>query len=526
MPKKIVLFSYLIAGVSFWAALHWRWPGLEFTAVTFVILALLSTYDYLQKRHSILRNYPILGHMRFLLESIRPEIQQYFIESYENGKPFSREARSAVYERAKSVSDSVPFGTQQDLYQVGREWFEHSIQPATALEAEPRIKIGGPECTRPYLASVFNISAMSYGALGRNAVRALGHGAKAGGFYQNTGEGGLTPYHLETGADIVWQIGTGYFGCRTPEGAFDVAKFREKATLPQVVMVEIKISQGAKPGHGGVLPAAKVSEEIAQIRGVPVGKTVISPGGHTAFTSPRGLLEFVQLLRRESEGKPVGFKLCIGKRREFLAICKAMVETRILPDFITVDGAEGGTGAAPLEFVNDMGTPLLEGLVFTHNALQGVGLRDKIRVIASGKVTNGFDLAAKLAAGADLCNCARGMMFAIGCIQALRCQTNQCPTGVATQDPTLERGLVVADKSVRVANFHRNTVRSFLDVIAALGCRHPRDLKPEDLQRRTGPLEVKNYAQIFKYLEKEALLKEAAPEEWLKPWREARAEAF
>ena len=471
--------------------------------------------------------YAVGIHARYLLELIRPEIQQYFIEGYADGKPFSREQRAVVYQRAKLDVDTTPFGTQLDLYQVGTEWIDHSIFPKPKLKEPPRVKIGNEQCKKPYHASLFNVSAMSYGSLSKNAVMALNRGAKLGGFIQDTGEGGLTPYHLKHGGDITWQVASGYFGCRTLDGKFDPTKFQEKATLENVKMIEIKLSQGAKPGHGGILPAKKVTKEISEIRGIPMGVDCVSPPFHSAFSTPIEMMNFVARLRELSGGKPVGFKFCVGKKHEFFAICKAMLKTQIYPDFIVIDGSEGGTGAAPLEFTNWVGTPLNEGLTFVQNALVGVGLRDKIKLIASGKVITGFDIAAKLSLGADVCNSARGMMFAIGCIQALRCNTNQCPTGVATQDPRLVEGLDVTDKSVRVANYHRLTIESFLDILAAAGLSSPQDLVPHLIQRRITDTEVLHYDQIYHYLKPGALLgADEIPDSLKFPWTAARAESF
>jgi glutamate synthase domain-containing protein 2 len=498
------------------------WPVL----VVLVAVYFLGLYDAFQKRHAILRNFPVIGHFRYFFEMIRPEIQQYFVESYSDGKPFSREQRSVVYQRAKGQEDNTPFGTQIDFYKTGAEWIDHSIVPAPKMSEEPRVLIGNEQCSKPYSASIFNISGMSFGSLSKSAVLALNKGAKLGGFIQDTGEGSLTPYHLEPGGDITWQIATGYFGCRTIDGKFDPEKFRAKATLDNIKMIELKLSQGAKPGHGGILPAPKVSKEIAEIRGVPQGVDCISPQRHSAFTTPLEMMNFLQRLRELSGGKPVGFKLCIGKRREFLAICKAMIESKIYPDFITIDGAEGGTGAAPLEFANGVGTPLREGLTFVNNALVGCGLRGKIKLIVAGKVITGFDIASKLAMGADLCNSARGMMFAIGCIQALRCNTNSCPTGVATQDPELMVGLNVADKAQRVANYHRATVKSFIDILAAAGLEKPQDLRPWHIQRRISETQVCHYNQIYEYLEPGALLGAKIPESYYYDWNNATAASF
>jgi glutamate synthase domain-containing protein 2 len=431
------------------------------------------------------------------MEMIRPEINQYFVESNSDGRPFSRNERSLVYQRAKGALDTQPFGTQRDVYAAGYEWINHSLAPKVPDHSAARVLVGGPQCTQKYSASVFNVSAMSYGSLSKNAVLALNNGAKMGNFAHNTGEGGLSPYHLEPGGDIIWQIGTGYFSCRNPDGSFSLAEFQKRATLPQVKMIEIKLSQGAKPGHGGILPAKKLTPEIIEIRGVEPGKDVISPPAHTVFSTPAGLLAFVQTLRETSGGKPVGFKLCVGKRREFLAIVKAMISTGITPDFITVDGAEGGTGAAPMEFSDFVGTPLNDGLSFVHNALVAANKRDEIRLIAAGKVHTGFHIATKVALGADMCNAARAMMFALGCIQALRCNSNKCPTGVATQDPELVAGLDVTDKSVRVARFHKETVHSFFDVLGAAGCERPSDLKSWNVMRRVSTTEIRNFSEIY-----------------------------
>jgi glutamate synthase domain-containing protein 2 len=482
-------------------------------------IILIGTIDLIQTKHAIRRNFPVLGHGRYLMELIRPEINQYFVESNKDGVPFNREARSIVYQRAKGQVDTLPFGTQSNVYAGDYEWINHSLVPKPTLKSEPRILVGGKDCLQPYSASIFNVSAMSYGSLSQNAVLALNGGAKIGGFAHNTGEGGLSPYHLQPGGDIIWQVGTGYFSCRNKDGTFSESEFEKRAKLPNVKMIEIKLSQGAKPGHGGILPAKKVTPEIAQIRGIEMGFDVLSPPAHTAFDSPTGLLEFVARLRKLSGGKPVGFKLCMGKRREFFAITKAMLETKILPDFITIDGAEGGTGAAPLEFSNSVGTPLNDGLIFLHNALTGINVRDQIKIIASGKVTTGFNLASKLALGADMCNSARGMMFALGCIQALRCNTNACPTGVATQDPDLVKGLNVKDKATRVANFHKGTVHSFLEVLGACGLSHPNQLRPWHIQRRVSSTEVKHYGEIYDYLEPGDLLKSDLPLSYARAWR-------
>ncbi|MGE0360966.1 MAG: FMN-binding glutamate synthase family protein [Vicinamibacterales bacterium] len=510
----------LVAGVS------WVWPPALWSLLVVVPVVLRGVADMVQTRQAVRRNFPLVGHGRYLLEQIRPEINQYFVESNSDGRPFSRNDRSVVYQRAKGELDTLPFGTQRDVYAAGYEWINHSLAPVQPRQECARVTVGGPACRQPYSASILNVSAMSYGSLSRNAVLALNAGAKLGGFAHNTGEGGLSPYHLEPGGDLVWQIGTGYFSCRTPDGRFDPDAFARRATLPSVRMIEVKLSQGAKPGHGGILPAAKLTPEIVAIRGVVPGRDVVSPPAHTAFSTPLGLLQFLQVLRDGSGGKPVGFKLCVGKRHEFLGIVKAMLESGIVPDFITVDGGEGGTGAAPLEFSDSVGTPLNEGLSFVHNALIGVGLRDQVRLIASGRVNTGFQLATKVALGADMCNAARAMMFALGCIQALRCNTNKCPTGVATQDPELVHGLHVGDKSERVARYHRETVKSFFEVLGAAGLHEPGDLKPWFVMRRVTAAEVRSYNEIYPPLEPGAFLSGDVHASLARAWATARADAF
>ncbi len=446
------------------------------------VIGLLGWHDATQRQHAVLRNFPVVGHFRYLLESISPEIQQYFIESNTSGRPFSRNLRALVYRRAKGVNDTHPFGTQRDLDVEDYVALRHSIYAKSPREEDLRVMVGGPDCTQPYSASIFNISAMSFGSLSGNAVMALNRGAKKGNFFHNTGEGGISPHHLQ-GGDICWQIGTGYFGCRDGHGFFDGDKFREKAALPQVKMIEIKISQGAKPGHGGVLPGVKNTPEIAQIRGVEAGTTILSPPSHSAFSNPKELVHFVKKLRELAGGKPIGFKLCIGRTEEFEAICQAMVEEAIFPDFITIDGAEGGTGAAPLEFSDSVGLPLEPALIFARVALEKYQLKNRILLIASGKAISAFSIVKNLALGADMCNSARGFMFSLGCIQALRCNTNACPTGVATQDRHLEKGLVVTDKSERVCNFHKNTVHAVKELLGATGHDHTSELTVRDLVR-------------------------------------------
>ena len=524
-PRTIFWITSFAATFSAAVLIHGA-PWLFWVGIAVFLVVMLGVYDVVQTKHAIRRNFPVVGRFRYLFESVRPELHQYFVESNSSGRPFSREQRSLVYRRAKNVTDTLPFGTEKDVYAEGFEWMNHSLTAMHPPHEPPRITIGGSKCKQPYAAAMLNVSAMSYGSLSKNAIMALNRGAKLGGFAHNTGEGGLSPYHLEGGGDIVWQIGTGYFGCRNANGGFDPELFKKKAAHPNVKMIEIKLSQGAKPGHGGILPAAKVTKEISEIRHVPMGADVISPPAHTKFSTPMELCEFIQELRELSGGKPVGFKLCIGRRREFFAILKAMLETGIAPDFITVDGKEGGTGAAPLEFSNVMGTPLNEALIFVHNALRGVNLRKEVRIIASGRVVSGFDLAHKIAIGADICNSARAMMFALGCIQAQKCNTNDCPTGVATQDPSLYSGLVVSDKAVRVANFQRNTVRAFVELIAAAGLDHPDKLRPWHIMRRVSQIEAKHYAEIYDYVEHGEFLHDPIPKDYARAWHQAQAHTF
>lgn len=439
-----------------------------FLLIFLFILLLIGFANSIQTKHAILRNFPVLGYFRYLFETIAPEIQQYFIERSTDGKPFSRNQRTLAYQRAKNIDATTPFGTQLNLNQSSYEGIKHSIFPATVNEELPRILVGGQDCTQPYSASLLNISAMSFGSLSENAIIALNKGALKGKFYHNTGEGGLTKFHQQ-GGDITWQIGTGYFGCRDDRGGFDGGKFAEKANLPEVKMIEIKLSQGAKPGHGGVLPATKNTVEIAKIRGVQPHTTILSPPGHSAFSDTKGLIEFIAKLRLLSNGKPIGFKLCIGETSEFEMICQEMITQNIFPDFITVDGAEGGTGAAPLEFADGVGMPLEPALIFVNKTLVRFGIRDKIRIICSGKIISGYSILKAVALGADMCNSARGFMFSLGCIQALRCNNNTCPTGVATQDKMLMKGLVITDKSERVFHFHKNTLHAANELLAASG---------------------------------------------------------
>ncbi|MCF3108615.1 FMN-binding glutamate synthase family protein [Niabella sp. CC-SYL272] len=479
-----------------------------------LIFSCMGYYDMLQTKHTIRRIYPIFGRLRYVMEELRPKIYQYFIESDIDGRPINRIDRSTVYQRAKLDNDTMPFGTQLDVYAPGYEWICHSIAPKSfkTLDHNPRVLFGNKDCKQPYSGSILNISAMSYGSLSANAVEAMNGGAKIGNFAHNTGEGGLSDFHLKQGGDIIWQIGTGYFGCRDEEGNFAPALFAEKARIPNVKMIEIKISQGAKPGHGGILPAAKNTPEIARIRHIQPGTTVESPPYHTAFNSPKELIYFIKQLRELSGGKPVGFKLCIGHKSEFIAICKAMISQDTYPDFITVDGGEGGTGAAPQEFSNYVGAPLLDGLAFVDDILRGLNIRQHIKIIASGKIMTGFHIARAAALGADACNCARAMMLAVGCIQALQCNTNRCPTGVATQDPKLTKGLVVEDKKLRVANYHKYTVKTFVEMMGAAGLSKMQDITRSHVYRRISLTSMFTFEEIYPSIPPGALIKGAIPE--------------
>jgi len=525
MVRKIY-YAVAFVGLPLTLLLGWLWAPAFWLLVIVIPYTLIGAYDLTTRRHNVLNNYPVLGHIRYMLEFISPEIRQYFVETNESGRPFNRTTRALIYSRAKGQQDTQAFGTQHDLTEVGYHRTNHSLSPKVVDVSEERVLLGGPQCNKPYNASRLNVSAMSYGALSYTAIRALNGGAKDGDFAQNTGEGGLSPHHLAEGGDIFWQIGTGYFGCRTFDGNFDKEKFAENAKKDVVKAIEIKLSQGAKPSHGGMLPAAKVDDEIARIRGVEAHKDVISPAAHSAFDSPEGLMRFVQLLRETSGGKPVGFKLCIGNHSEFMGICKAMLETGILPDFITVDGAEGGTGAAPVEYSNRLGVPLNEALIFVNNCLRGIDVRDKVRVICSGKVASGYDMVEKFALGADMCNSARAMLFSVGCIQALHCNTNRCPSGVATQDPARARSINVPQKRIRVHRYHDATLESFREMLGAMGRNRVSDLKPADILRRTADERERSYDELYTFLPDCALLGGEIPAEFAADWSRASANQF
>lgn len=526
MRKVFLVFTIAsLAVVGLLSYINWKFL---FLLLIFIPLILLGLYDMFQSKRTIRRNFPLLGRLRYLLESMGPEMRQYFIETDLEGKPFNRLQRNIVYQRSKKENDTNPFGTQLDVYQEGYEWINHSIRaiPFSKVDENPRVRIGSSQCEKPYEASLFNISAMSYGSLSKNAILALNSGAKQGGFYHNTGEGGLSKYHL-TGGDVVWNIGTGYFSCRNEDGTFSYDAYTIRANYDSVKMIEIKFSQGAKPGHGGILPKEKVTDEIAEIRLVSKGHDILSPPSHSAFTTPLELMDFVKLLRKGSGGKPIGMKICIGNKSEFLSICKAMVETKTYLDFITVDGGEGGTGAAPQEYSDHVGMPLRDALAFVYDALNGFDLKDQIKIICSGKVITGFDIIRNLSLGADLCNSARGMMFALGCIQALECHANTCPTGVATQDPELMKGLVPEVKSVRVARYQHETVKSAMDLMASAGIKHPDDVDRTVVSTRVDRTKVQTFYEIYPELDKGCLLFESTvPKDFLYFWRKASIDKF
>jgi glutamate synthase domain-containing protein 2 len=528
MRNEFIAFSAIsilvLFGLVYFVDIHWLW-----LSILVLPLNVAGWYDFLQSKHAITRNFPLFGRGRYWMEWLRPKIYQYFVESDIDGRPFNRSERSLIYQRAKKVTDTTPFGTQLNVYEEGYEWMNHSIAAKNfqTLVQDPRVTVGGPDCTQPYTASIYNVSAMSFGSLSINAVLALNAGAKIGGFAHNTGEGGLSDHHIAGGGDIIFQFGTGYFGCRDADGNFSIEEFAETVSHPNVKMIEMKLSQGAKPGHGGILPAAKNTPEIAKIRKVKPYTEVLSPPYHKAFSTPIEMLQLIGKLRVASGGKPIGFKICIGHKSEFLALCKAMVITGIKPDFITVDGGEGGTGAAPLEFSNYVGMPFKEALAFVYDALVGFDLKKDIKIVASGKIVSGFHIFRAMALGADMCYSARAMMMALGCIQALECNLNICPTGVATQDPELVAGLVVEDKKVRVANFHKLTVHSFVELQGAAGLESPQQIKRSMINRRVSAIESKRFDQVYPYLKNGCLLSESSIPEYWKPYMdEADANSF
>ncbi len=523
-------FAWLFSGLAFLASLLLLWynPLIGLTpVVVFGALTALGALDFFQTKQAIRRNYPIMAHFRFLFEAVRPEIRQYFLESDTETIPFSRAQRSLVYQRAKNVVDKKAYGTLIDVYEEHYEWINHSVSAVKIKDHDFRTMIGSAQCSQPYSLSVYNISAMSFGALSANAILALNKGAKMGGFAHDTGEGSISRYHRENGGDLIWEIGSGYFGCRNPDGSFNPERFAENARDPQVKMVELKLSQGAKPGHGGILPAAKVTAEIAAARGVTEGEDCVSPATHSAFSTPVELMQFIARLRELSGGKPVGFKFCLGHPWEFFAICKAMLKTGITPDYIVVDGAEGGTAAAPVEFTDHLGTPMHEGLVLVHNTLVGLNLRDRVKIGAAGKIVSAFDIARTLALGADWCNSGRGFMFALGCIMAQTCHTGRCPTGVATQSWLRQRALDPADKATRVFHFHQNTMKALGEIVGAAGLKHPNQLRPHHIVRRVSVNEVALVSALVKYLQPGDLLENRAEHPVYQLfWKMASADTF
>jgi glutamate synthase domain-containing protein 2 len=525
--RKLFVIGSIVATLAI-LVLSYFWIDALFAFVIAGPVMYMGFHDMIQKKQSIKRNFPFFGRLRYVFEDLRPKIQQYFVESDTDGTPINRNDRSVVYQRAKKDVDTTPFGTQFDVYAEGYEWMSHSIKPLDfhKIDHHPRVIVGNKDCKQPYSASVLNVSAMSFGSLSSNAIEALNAGAKIGEFAHNTGEGGLSPYHLKHGGDIIWQVGTGYFGARDESGNFSGEVFKKNALRPEVKMIELKLSQGAKPGHGGILPGKKNTPEIAAIRGVKAGTTVFSPPYHSAFNTPKEMILFLHKMRELSGGKPIGFKLCVGKKSEFISICKAMVELNLYPDFITVDGGEGGTGAAPPEFSNFVGMPLMDGLSFVDNMLTGFDIRKHIKILASGKVLTGFQMIRAIALGADMCNSARAMMMALGCIQALECNKNTCPTGVATQDPKFTKGLVVEDKKVRVANFHRNTVESFVELMAASGIGDPSKLNRHQISRRVFMNEVKTFEEIYPSMPVGAMVNGAIPEAYVRSYQSASSEQF
>ena len=522
-------FIPLLATTALFALSLWGSQSFNWLIIPTILLGALSTlgfYDVLQTRHTIWRNYPIVGRVRWIMRALRPFLRSYIVESETEGRPFNHEERNMVYRRAKNVSAVEPFGSHLDIDQPPYEWLAHSMAARDPAKEGFRTTIGAPGTTHPYSASLFNISAMSFGSLGAKAIESLNRGAAKGGFYHDTGEGGISRYHKVGGGDLVWELGSGYFGCRAKDGSFDPVQFQENASLEQVKMIEVKLSQGAKPGHGGVLPGSKVTREIAEARGITIGETCLSPPFHSAFSTPIELMEFVQQLRELSGGKPVGIKFCVGNRWEVLALCKAMLKTELRTDFMLVDGSEGGTGAAPAEFLDHIGAPLRQGLVLTRNALVGTGLKDDVALGVSGKQISAFALASSMALGADFVNSARGFMFALGCIQSLHCHTNTCPTGIATSDKNRQRGLVIPDKAARVYHFHKNTMHALAEVVAAAGCSHPSELTPQHIMHRVTEDTALPADQAYKLLGFRDLIDRPAATHLSNEWEMAQAASF
>lgn len=504
----------------------WLVPAMRPVLWVATPLALIAWWDFFQSSHTLRRNYPLIARVRWIMEDLRPFAQAYVVESDLEGRPFSHQARALVYARAKGDLDSHPMGTELDVYSDEYEWLGHSIAPDEKAPDEWRVDIGEEGSRRRYSSSLLNISAMSFGSLSARAIEALNYGASMGGFAHNTGEGGISRYHLAHDGDLIWEIGSGYFGCRAKDGSFDPGLFAETVDDERVKMVEVKLSQGAKPGHGGVLPAAKVTEEIAEARKIEVGEACLSPAAHSAFSTPIGMLEWIAKLRDLADGRPVGIKLCVGQPHEIFAIAKAVLESGIAPDFITVDGAEGGTGAAPLELSNSVGMPLREGQIFVRNALVGTGLKGRIKIGASGKLHSGAQLAKAFALGADWCNAARPFMFSLGCVQSMQCHTGHCPTGVATQKAWRQRGLVVEDKGPRVARFHKQTLHSLREIVVAMGLETPWQISPHDMRERLNGARSDAIDRIYSFVEPHQLIDDPAGTKLFHHWQAASADSF
>ncbi len=501
---SLLVYSGLISGLTFILSFY----NLFFVPFFcfFIILFLISLKDFLQKKRSVLSNFPLLGRFRFFLESIRPELRQYYWEADDDELPYSRNQRTMVYQRSKDEGGVRPFGSLEKMYENDFVWLNHSITPSKINDDNFRTKVGKGK--NAYEMSVLNISGTSFGAISPPAITSLNKAAKIGGFAHNTGEGSLSKYHESGEGDTIWQISTGYFGCRDKKGEFNPKNFSIKAKLDQVKMIEIKLSQGAKPGHGGMLLAPKVTSEIAETRGVEEGKDCISPPRHKEFSNPSQLLDFVEKLRKLSGGKPIGIKLCIGHPWEFISIVKTMVLEKRIIDFVTVDGSEGGTGAAPAEFTDHIGCPLKDAIVFVDNALVGANLRDRVKIGVSGKIVSAFDIAHVCALGADWVNMARPFMFSIGCIQCRSCHTGECPTGIATMDPMRYRAIDIEDRSNRAYNFHKNTLFVLKELLEAVGVTHPVQLNRRHIVRRLSESDIRLADQIYpKAVKGELLLK-------------------
>ena len=520
-PRYLIPVMLAVAAFSCLLLPALRWGLL----ITLPLLG-IAILDFFQDTHSLRRNYPLVSRIRWLFEDLRPFSHSYIVENDLEGRPFNRDERSLVYARAKGELDSHPMGTELDVYSDEYQWFGHSIVPNTKAPESWRLAIGGPDCKQPYSSALLNVSAMSFGALSANAIEALNKGAALGGFAHDTGEGGISRYHRAHGGDLIWEIGSGYFGCQDRNGHFDPARFADQAKNDQVKMVEVKLSQGAKPGHGGMLPGAKVTTEIAEARHVPIGQDCISPAAHATFSTPVGLLEWLAQLRELSGGKPVGFKLCVGQPHQVMAIGKAMLRTGIVPDFIVVDGAEGGTGAAPVELSDSVGMPLREGLLLMRNMLVGVGLKDRVKLGASGKIYSGAGMANAFAIGTDWCNAARAFMFSLGCIQAKRCHVGDCPTGIATQSAWRQKGLVVADKAERVARFQHETVKALHEIVVAMGKPDPWSIRPSELFQRPSTTEARPLDEISRFLAPGELVADPAGTPYARFWHQAQAESF